>query len=94
MVDKQGARSAGRFLDLSQQYNNEQITKNDLISQTSKLGFVNVIDAFHVVNNEDVPERFFIDERKQNNGIRITEVLYELFSDNHNTSLLEETEAR
>jgi len=55
---------------------------------------VNVIDAFHVVNTEDVPERFFIDERKQNGGIRITDALNELFSEDVNRLLLDETEAR
>lgn len=93
-VDKQGTRSSGKFLESCRQFNNGQITKGELIGQTSKLGFVNVIDAFHIVNNEDVPERFFIDERKQNKGIRVTDALYELFSDNQSKALLEETEAR
>ena len=38
-----------------------------------KLGFQNVIDAFHIVDQSEVPELFFIDERKTGKGIRITD---------------------
>jgi hypothetical protein len=36
-------------------------------------GFANVIDAFHVVGQADTPQRFFIDERREHRGIRITD---------------------
>jgi len=94
LADKQGNRASGKFLNTCRQFNDDQISKDELIGQTTKLGFVNVIDAFHVVNTEDVPERFFIDDRKQSNGIRVTEALYKLFADESNHSLLDETEAR
>ncbi|WP_415886605.1 HNH endonuclease [Neptuniibacter sp. QD37_6] len=94
LADKQGNRASGKFLNTCRDFNAGQISKDELIGQTSKLGFVNVIDAFHVVNTEDVPERFFIDERKQNGGIRITDALHVLFSEDVNRSLLDETEAR
>ena len=38
----------------------------------------NVIDAFHIVNGKSIPRPFFIDERKQNRGIRLTENYYNL----------------
>jgi 5-methylcytosine-specific restriction endonuclease McrA len=94
LADKQGTRSSGKFLETCRQFNHEQVSKDVLMEQTTKLGFVNVIDAFHVVNNVDVPERFFIDERKQSKGIRATDALYKLFSDKDACSLKNETEAR
>jgi hypothetical protein len=47
--------------------------RDGLRAKTAQLGFANVIDAFHVVDNTEVPERFFIDERKSGKGIRLTE---------------------
>ena len=45
---------------------------DEVIKVTSKLGFQNVIDAFHNVNNAEVPHRFFADERNgRNKGICI-----------------------
>ena len=94
LADKQGNRASGKFLNTCRQFNDGQISKDELIAQTVKLGFVNVIDAFHVVNTADVPERFFIDERQQSKAIRVTDALYTLFNAQDNQSLLEETEAR
>ncbi len=94
LVDKQGTSSTGKFLSICRDFNSGSITKDQLVQETIRLGFVNVIDAFHVVNNEDVPERFFVDERKQSKGIRATESLYKLFSDAGGESLNSETEAR
>ncbi len=55
-----------------QSFNSSKISKEDLLSATVKLGFNNVIDAFHVVNQGEIPKRFFVDERVENKGIRIT----------------------
>ncbi|WP_404364868.1 hypothetical protein [Marinobacter sp.] len=93
-VDKQGARPTGRFLDACRDFNAERIGKDELVRATSKLGFINVIDAFHVVNQGEVEQKFFIDERKESKGIRITTNLYELFAGKGTHSLLNETEAR
>ena len=94
LADRQGTRSSGKFLETSRQFNNGKISKDELAYQTSKLGFVNVIDAFHFVNNADIPERFFIDERRQSKDIRATDALYKLFSDKDSYTLQSETEAR
>jgi hypothetical protein len=53
-----------------------------------------VIDAFHVVDNTEVPERFFIDERKSGKGIRLTEGLRQLLDQGHGPNLRDEVEAR
>ncbi len=94
LVDKQGTRPTGKFLELCRGFNKEAVSKDELLHQTARLGFVNVIDAFHVVNSDYIPVRFFIDERKQSGGIRVTDALYELFSDEEGGSLFDETEAR
>jgi hypothetical protein len=56
--DKQGTSSGSKFLNACRKYNNQEITYEALISSTSRLGFVNVIDAFHVVNQKNLQVRF------------------------------------
>ena len=73
--DKQGTFSKSRFLDACRQHNEGETKKDELIAKTVSLGFNNVIDAFHIVNRDEIPKRFFIDERKQRNGIVITDEL-------------------
>ncbi len=91
---KQSTSSSSNFLNACVSYNNGGLSHDDLISRTKSLGFNNVIDAFHVVNQGDVPERFFMDERKENGGIRLTDNLFKLFDDKQSNSLQSETEAR
>ena len=45
--DKQGTSSSSRYLNACKSFNKDEITKDELIETTKKLGFVNVIDAFH-----------------------------------------------
>lgn len=59
-----------------------------------RLGFNNVIDAFHVVNEEDVPTRFFLDERNTNGGIRITTAAFNLLNENAVGTLDSEVQSR
>jgi 5-methylcytosine-specific restriction endonuclease McrA len=57
---------------------------------TTRLGFVNVIDAFHVVGPGEIPVRFFVDEHKISiRGIRFTEPLLELVSTGRDQALAE-----
>lgn len=42
---KQSTSPSSKFLDACRAYNTDAISKSDLIAQTTKLGFVNVIDA-------------------------------------------------
>jgi hypothetical protein len=77
----------GKFKDGS-------ITHDELIGTTVKLGFNNVIDAFHVVNRDDIPVRFFVDERKSGGGIRLTDELFRLRETVQFGNLPHEVEAR
>ncbi len=74
----QAISKTSKFLDSCLQFNQQKISETQLNDATVRLGFVNVIDAFHVVNGEDVPVRFFLDERKANGGIRLTDAAHQL----------------
>lgn len=56
---KQATSQSSRFLETCKQFNEKSITEEQLISTTVSLGFNNVIDAFHNVNNEEIPVRFY-----------------------------------
>lgn len=76
LEDKQATSASSTFLDGCRQFNQsdkDQQATDRLIGLTVAKGFANVIDAFHVVGQDDTPQRFFIDERKTNRGIRITD---------------------
>ena len=91
---KQGTASRSRFLIACKNANEGQIDQNQLIEQTLRFGFQNVIDAFHNVGGADIPHRFFSDERSSNSGIRITDAFSHLLDGVHQGTLIAETEAR
>lgn len=92
--DKQSTSSSSKFLDVCRSYNKGEVDLDELATATTKLGFVNVIDAFHVVNKEPIENRFFIDERKNNQGIRLTDNYFNLVLNASIEGLNEETDAR
>ena len=101
---KQSTGRMGQFIQACQDYNVGKIDEDRLIQITKKEGFKYVLDAFHVVNTKAVTERFydvvneefFIDERRYNKGIRLTDNLFKLFYiyDNSAKDLNQETESR
>ena len=101
---KQSTGRMGQFIQACQDYNVGKIDEDRLIQITKKEGFKYVLDAFHVVNTKAITERFydvvneefFIDERKFNKGIRLTDNLFKLFYlyDNSAKDLNQETESR
>jgi hypothetical protein len=68
---KQGTRP-GKFLQSVQNYNVDS-NLDSLVKATVANGFQDVIDAFHNIGSTAVLHKFFIDERKANKGIRITD---------------------
>jgi hypothetical protein len=73
-ADKQATSGSSRFLEACRRFNREEITGEELDETTARLGFNNVIDAFHVVSNGEIPVRFFADERASaRKGIRLTD---------------------
>lgn len=69
---KQGTGKPGKFLQSVSTYNVDG-DLDALITATIVGGFQHVIDAFHNVGAGSVAHSFFIDERKTNKGIRITD---------------------
>lgn len=92
--DRQGTSQNSRFLDACRGFNSGEIGEGELVEQTLRLGFVNVIDAFHVVHGEELGRRFFVDERRERGGIRLTEAFWELAESAAFGDLYEETESR
>ncbi len=92
--DKQGTFQQSRFLDACRAYNSGELDADGLQLKTVQLGFANVIDAFHIVDKADVPQRFFIDERRSGSGIRLTDGLRGLLDEGHGPDLRDEVEAR
>ena len=91
---KQITSQSSKFLDACNAYNKNEISQNSLIEKTVKLGFNNVIDAFHIVNNAEISRRFFLDERKSNGGIRITDNFFQLSESMQFSNFAKETESR
>ena len=92
--EKQITSFRSRFLDSCRQANAGEISPEALIESTVRLGFVNVIDAFHVVNQGDTPVRFFNDDRKSRGGITLTDEFFHLSEGGQFNNLPQEAEAR
>ena len=91
---KQITRDQSSFLDFLKAFNEGKIDYDEMIKQTVRYGFNNVIDAFHNVHGSEVGSRFFIDERKAKGGIQLTDNFFILCQGQQYLSLKEETEAR
>jgi 5-methylcytosine-specific restriction endonuclease McrA len=95
LADKQATSKSSRFLTACRKFNADEIKKEELLDATTKLGFANVIDAFHVVHDGDIDVRFFTDERKgKEKGIRLTQELFKLTEQFQYRNLPTEIEAR
>lgn len=90
---KQITTTSGKFIDACLAYNRDQDLSR-LVDATVSHGFVNVIDAFHVVAAAPVLHKFFIDERKTNKGIRVTDEFSLLSVGNQSPNLLQEVDSR
>lgn len=94
-VPKQSTSSNSRFLDSCRAFNEGRIDQEQLITSAVRLGFNNVIDAFHIVNKASIPQRFFMDERRgPNRGITLTDSLLALPEVFQSQNLPNEVEAR
>ena len=54
---KQATSASSRFLDTCRKFNADEIKKEELLDATAKLGFNNVIDAFHVVHDGEISDK-------------------------------------
>lgn len=93
--DKQGNSNSSTFLNFCRNYNDGGITKEELLIQTERLGFVNVVDAFQNINGGQIPNLFYEkDYSKENKQIVITDDLLKLKESFHFQNFHQETEAR
>ena len=92
--EKQITSANSEFLNTLKKFNNNEIQINERNEVTKRLGFNNVIDAFHEVNGKTIPKLFFIDERKQNGGIRLTNNYYNLLELQESENFFNEVESR
>lgn len=94
-VDKQTTSSSSRFLDACRQFNAGQTTQDKLINATVRLGFENVLDAFHNLPAGEIPKLFFDKEQwKTRKAITLTDELLALIEGEQFHHLGQETEAR
>jgi hypothetical protein len=95
-VDKQTTSRSSQFLDACRAFNKGELQQDKLVQTTVKLGFNNVIDAFHVVGSGPVPLRFFVDERTIGGSpaIRLTDDLRRLAASVQGDALSAEAESR
>lgn len=91
---KQITSRGSQYLEACVQFNNGEISQDKLTETTVRLGFNNVIDAFHNVNQGEIEKRFFLDERKTHKGIRLTDNFYQLSERQQYQNLAFETNAR
>ena len=92
--DKQIISKSSTFLNACRKFNSNEIDLDELVQTTKKIGFNNVIDAFHEVNGSPIPSRFYIDERKESGGIRITDNFFKLNELQESENLPHEIESR
>lgn len=92
--DKQATSSSSSFLDACRAFNQGAISEDALRQKTVQIGFNNVIDAFHNVNQDKIPVKFYIDERKTSKRIVITDDLLRLKESVQFGNLPFETESR
>lgn len=71
LSDKQATSQSSNFLDACRAFNKGELDQDQLVTETVRRGFNNVIDAFHIVNQGEIPVRFYTDDRASKNGITL-----------------------
>jgi len=93
-VPKQSTSTSSRFLDACDAFNQKRLNQSQLIDATLKLGFNNVIDAFHNINNGEIDIKFYKDDRKISKSIYLTDNFYLLCESPQFKNLFMEADAR
>lgn len=93
-ADKQGTSTQSKFLDAIRAANRGDMSDDDLIDATVRLGFINVLDAFHVVGPQVIPLNFFHRVPGSAKGISVTDEFAKLITSSQGAVLEQESEAR
>lgn len=95
IAPKQTTSHKSRFLAACKEFNEGKVTHDQLISTTVQLGFNNVIDAFHNVNNAEIPIKFYDKEYNgESKKIVLTDEIYKLKELPFSNNFAVETESR
>ena len=94
-ADKQGTPRSSQFLEACRAYNKGETAYEQLIETTVRLGFNNVLDAFHVVGNSKAPVGFFqVAGSGMKRNVSLTDDVFGIASGSQVANLKGETEAR
>ena len=93
LSNKQHTGSTNSFLEQCRKFNLNEISKEDLREASIQNGFTYVLDAFHNVTGGEAP-KFFDDNRKNDNGIILTDNFYNLLETEQKNNFKHEVEAR
>ena len=92
---RQATNPSSKFIGACEDYVKGTTTYDQLISTAVKLGFKDVLDAFHVVNKGNIPIRFF--EKDFTGGVKrliLTDEVFELANSDEASNILQEIESR
>ncbi|WBA44333.1 HNH endonuclease domain-containing protein [Hymenobacter canadensis] len=93
--DKQGSAATSKFLTACRQHIAGEVSQEQLLQQTEQLGFVNVLDAFQVVNGGIIPHPFYEQHRVHGKlQLTLTDHFLRLKESFHFQILPQEAEAR
>ncbi len=91
---KQGTSGSSSFINILKEYQTGKISKEQMLSETARRGFVNVLDAFHVVNQGEIKTQFFKKQTGKDTGIVITDEFYKMIGSIQSPNLAAEVESR
>ena len=92
---KQTTSKSSQFIESCQKFNDGMISKDVLTDVTMLKGFNNVIDAFHVVNNQKISVEFYIKDYSANGKkLILTDNLFKLKELPFYENLYEEADSR
>lgn len=92
---KQGTSESSKFLKACSAYISNSISLDKLHEETAKLGFVNVVDAFHNVHGESILNPFYTKDYSSNGKrLILTDELFKLTESAQFNNLIPEAEAR
>lgn len=93
--DKQITSSSSKFIEACRQWNDGQIEKDEMVQTAVRYGFNNVLDAFHIVNQDEIAVRFFESEKRgKSKGIVVTDNLFQLQQTTQAQNFSHEVESR
>ena len=79
---KQVVNTSSRFLEGLRSHITNDLPRDEMLELTVRLGFQNVLDAFHMIGGASIPLRFFEDDRRSKSaGIVLTDALLALYAD-------------